>query len=222
MHNPNPQIESNLNHIIQGQSLTMQTKRPLIFTQTPNALKNWLTACGSSTRVIYDLTSLVQKNDPSKVILLIQISQKANLEAISQLCQKKFEILAFSNTPTNAEGLFLFKNGIKGYLNTYATVEIIQQALNAIQAGNIWLGQDIMQAMIGQLGQTPIKTNEWQNLLTYRENQVVQQVLNKKSNREIAAKLNITERTVKSHLHNIFRKLHVSDRLDLALKIHNW
>jgi len=200
----------------------MQMKLPLISTQNPNALKNWLTASGSEAKVLYDLKALNQKYSPLKVILLIQLSDKINPQQIAELCQQRFDLLVFSDTPSIEEGIQLFKVGIKGYLNTSASVERIQQALTTIESGSIWLGQSIMQAMIGQVGRSPIKNNDWKKLLTHRENQVVEQVLNKQSNQEIAKTLNITERTVKSHLHNTFKKLNVSDRLALALKIHNW
>ncbi|VAW47742.1 hypothetical protein MNBD_GAMMA04-2303 [hydrothermal vent metagenome] len=200
----------------------MQMKRPLIFMQNPNALKSWLTACGSDAKILYDLETLDQRFSPSNVILLVQLSDKATQIDILQLCQQQFDVLIFSDKPSTSEGIQLFKKGIKGYLNTHATASRIQQALATINSGSIWLGSTIMQAMIGQVGQSSIKNNEWKKLLTQRENQVTEQVLNKKSNQEIASLLGITERTVKSHLHNIFKKLQVSDRLALALKIHNW
>ena len=197
-------------------------KRPLIFIQTPNALKNWLSACGADAKVLYELDTLNQRFHSDNVILLIQLSEHATPETLKQLSQQGFNILAFSDDPSNQEGLELFKLGIKGYLNTHATVERIQQALNTIEAGSIWLGQSIMQAMIHQVEQTPIKNEDWKTRLTARENQVVEQILKMKGNREIARDLDITERTVKSHIHNIFEKLNVSDRLALALRIHNW
>jgi len=200
----------------------MHMRRPFIFIQNPNALKNWLAAVGSEAKILYDLNNLDQKTSPENATLLIQLSEKANQEIIRQLCQQNFNILAFSDRPSTEEGIQLFKAGVKGYLNTHASVERIQKALLTIESGSIWLGQSIMQAMIGQIGQTPIKNDGWKKLLTNRENQVVNQVLNKKSNLEIAKLLGITERTVKSHLHNVFEKLNVSDRLALALKVHNW
>ena len=197
-------------------------KRPLIFMQNPNALKNWLAACGSDAKVLYDLETLNQKFSFANVILLVHLSEKTTPEDVARLCQQNFDILAFSDKPSTTEGIELFKKGIKGYLNTYATADRIQQALSTINSGSIWLGSAIMQAMIGQVGQIPAQNNGWKKVLTPREIQVVEQVLNKKSNQEIAETLNITERTVKSHLHNVFEKLQVSDRLALALKIHNW
>jgi len=200
----------------------MHMKRPLIFIQNPNALKNWLTACGSDAKILYDLDTLGQKFSPSDVTLLVHLSDKVSQEKIAHLCQQNFDLLAFSDQPSTEEGTQLFKKGIKGYLNTHASADRIQQALSTISSGSIWLGSAIMQAMIGQVGRSSIKNSDWKKQLTPREIQVVELVLSQKSNQEVADTLSITERTVKSHLHNVFKKLQVSDRLALALKIHNW
>ena len=197
-------------------------KLPLIFVQDPNALKNWLMACGSDAKVLYDLDNLDTRFNPAEVIILVQLSERATLAQIEKLIDQKFEVLLFSNEPSNTEGLNYFKSGIKGYLNTFATPERIKQALMTIDAGSIWLGQNVMNAMIGDLVKRHENSSGWQTSLTERELQVVNIVLDGKSNKEIAEQLDITERTVKSHLHNVFEKLQVSDRLALALKIKNW
>lgn len=197
-------------------------KRPLIFVQDPNALKNWLAACGSDAKVLYDLQDLTQRFDPAEVILLIQLSDRATQSQVTELVERGFDTLLFSDEPNNSEGLNFFKVGVKGYLNTYATVARIQQALNTISEGSIWLGQSVMNAMIQNLSKANKENDGWKALLTDRELEVANLVLETKTNKEIAAQLDITERTVKSHMHNIFEKFEVSDRLALALKIKNW
>ncbi|NPA71393.1 MAG: response regulator transcription factor [Gammaproteobacteria bacterium] len=197
-------------------------KRPLIFVQDPNALKNWLIACGSDAKVLYDLEAIDTRFTPSDCILLIQISKQSGIKEVSQLATAGFDILLFSDEPSNTEGLQVFKAGIKGYLNTFATPERIEQALATIASGSIWLGVNVMQAMIDSVIQKSIPSDAWKVRLTNREQQVAMLVLETQSNKEIAKSLDITERTVKSHMHNIFEKLNVSDRLAMALKIKNW
>jgi DNA-binding NarL/FixJ family response regulator len=55
--------------------------------------------------------------------------------------------------------------------------------------------------------------------LTPRENQIAQAIANGRSNRDIASQLGITEQTVKNHLTNIFGKVGVGSRLQLALAL---
>jgi len=196
-------------------------KHPLIFVQDPNALKSWLAACGPESKILYDLNDLSDKYNLDEHILLIQISERSSINDITTLA-KTCNVLVFANTPTDLEGLQLFQQGVKGYLNTFASVERIEQALATIRAGSIWLGQNVMQAMIQSLIDEQQPKTSWKDLLTAREQETTELVLESKTNKEIAKQLDITERTVKSHLHNVFEKLEVSDRLALVLKIKNW
>ena len=196
-------------------------KRPLIFVQDPNALKNWLTACGTDAKILYDLTDLSSRYEAKSHLVLIQISANSTIEQITEVA-KEFDVVAFANKPNNLEGLQLFQQGIKGYVNTFASVERIEQALITIRAGSIWLGQNVMQAMIQSLMNDNQPKEGWKDLLTEREQEATALVLEGQSNKDIAQKLEITERTVKAHLHNVFEKLEVTDRLALVLKIKNW
>ncbi len=196
-------------------------KNPLIYVQDPNALKNWLSACSANAKVLYDLNNLETKYNPQEFILLVQVTAESSMDQLIELANT-FDIIVTSNTPSDEEGLKAFKNGIKGYINTFSTVERIQQALATVQSGNVWLGQNIMQLMIQSLQAPPKENDGWKELLTERERETAELVLESKSNKVIAYELDITERTVKAHLRNIFEKLEVTDRLGLALKIKNW
>jgi DNA-binding NarL/FixJ family response regulator len=197
-------------------------KRPLIFVQDPNALKNWLTACGTDSKILYDLDHLDERFTVNECIVLIQLSDLSNIDQVKRIVQQKFDVLLFSNDPSTTEGLALFQFGIKGYLNTFATVERIEQALTTISAGSIWLGSDILLKMIQSVTSSQTFENNWKEIVTDREQQVALLLLDSKSNKEIAEQLNITEHSVKAHMHNMFQKFDVSDRLSLVLKIKNY
>ncbi|MBO1923304.1 MULTISPECIES: response regulator transcription factor [Thiomicrorhabdus] len=127
-----------------------------------------------------------------------------------------------SNTPNDAEGIKLFQNGIRGYANTFAAKQRIEQIVATVKADSVWLGPSIMQAICQSLMVNQEPKDEWKDPLTEREIETTELVLQSKSNREIAEQLGITERTVKAHLRNVFEKLEVTDRLSLVLKIKNW
>ena len=65
--------------------------------------------------------------------------------------------------------------------------------------------------------ETPPTSRSPRAALTARELQIAQAIADGRSNREIAMQLGITEQTVKNHLTNIFEKMGVSSRLQLAL-----
>ena len=98
--------------------------------------------------------------------------------------------------------------------------------------GEIWLDSHTTQAVIRQFvgerrgppprRRSPAPRDRERSPLSQREREIVALVAQGFKNKEMAEKMFISEQTVKNHLHNIFDKLGVSDRLELALyAIHN-
>lgn len=138
----------------------------------------------------------------------------------------KLPYVVMSDLPNDDEALAVFALGARGYCNSHASTAVLQQIASVVLQGGLWIGASLMQRMVGMSAQavspapkTPAK--DLAALLTHRELEVAQIVVSGASNKEIAAKLGIAERTVKSHVGAIFEKLGVRDRLQLALLIRN-
>ena len=115
-------------------------------------------------------------------------------------------------------------SGAKAYVNVHAGPETFKQIANVVMDGGVWLGEDLMQFLILALGQNkadqdPAKIASWKEKLSQREIEVVEEVARGASNKLVARKLDISERTVKAHLTTIFEKLNVPDRLKLVLLV---
>jgi DNA-binding NarL/FixJ family response regulator len=163
-----------------------------------------------------------QKND---ILWVVQWQPDQPEEGLTQLLAEQQPVLLLSNQPSEPEGLTWLRQGIRGYLNSFAHADVIAHAIAAIRQGNTWVGQNIMQALIQGLTTAESRTNQnqsWREKLSDRETQTVEAILQGKSNREIAQTMNITERTVKSHVHHILEKLDAKDRLNLVIKLQNW
>jgi two-component system, NarL family, nitrate/nitrite response regulator NarL len=108
--------------------------------------------------------------------------------------------------------------GARGVVLKQSATDLLVQSIHRVHAGEIWLDNrmtaEVMKAFShsSESGQRREKT-----LLTDREREIVQHVAQGFRNKEIGQKLFISEQTVKNHLHNIFDKLGLSDRLELAL-----
>ena len=114
--------------------------------------------------------------------------------------------------------------GAAGCCNTYAAPEVLRQVALVVENGGLWIGQSLLQRLVGSTSRViearaEVKVGTWSALLSERESQVSKLVASGASNKEIADKLSITERTVKAHLSAIFEKLGVRDRLQLSLRI---
>lgn len=190
------------------------------YVQDAQLLDGWSSAAENQGKILFSLhPDNIQSLDKNQSLLMIQY-QDEDKDFIDQLLQKGYSVLFCSNHPSQEEGITWFQKGIKGYLNAYAQPELIKQAVLTINSNNIWLGQNVMQAMIVALqSNEPQIDLSWQNGLTEREVQVANAILNGDSNAQIAEALFITERTVKSHVHNLLEKFAVKDRLALVLKI---
>ena len=106
----------------------------------------------------------------------------------------------------------------KGFLLKSCSVDTFAAAIRTVAKGKAYLDSDVVSECLDQVftvdddGQgTKMKK------LSEREEQVLRMWVNGATSREIGEKLFISEQTVKNHLHNIFDKLGVSDRLELAL-----
>jgi len=202
----------------------MTIKQLQLYVQDPQALKNWSNVTSYPKKILYSLQLSANDYPINENLLLIQrLPDGSNQLEIENLLQQHYSILLFSNVPSAQEGMQWFQKGIKGYLNTFANPDRIEQAVHTILSGNIWLGQSVMQSMIDAISEQVSSNNDgWKTALTEREIETVQGILAGKSNLEIANQMDISERTVKAHVHNILEKLNAKDRLNLVIKIQNW
>jgi len=118
----------------------------------------------------------------------------------------------------------LLKAGMRGCCRNDIEPKLLQQVVMAVQEGELWIRRTLTGRLIEELANTTspkIKTFRATlgllNKLTQREYDIAVRVGHGERNKQIAQSCDITERTVKAHLTEIFLKLGVSDRLNLAL-----
>lgn len=132
-------------------------------------------------------------------------------------------IFLLSDQPDHEEGFAFLKLGIVGYGNSYISAERLAEAVHVITSGGVWLGQKIIQQLILEAYKNSENRGEKIDatlvVLTPKERRVADLVARGETNLEIAADLAISERTVKAHLTSIYEKIHVGNRLSLALLI---
>lgn len=133
-------------------------------------------------------------------------------------------IFLLSDQPDEEEGLTFLKLGIVGYANTYISPERLAEAVRVITSGAVWLGQKVMQRLIldsyAKTKEKAVADSEKKlDSLTKREREIANLISQGQTNLEIAANLDIAERTVKAHLSSIYEKTKTGSRLNLALLI---
>ncbi|PYU89149.1 MAG: DNA-binding response regulator [Acidobacteria bacterium] len=111
--------------------------------------------------------------------------------------------------------------GARGVVLKEAATQLLFKSIRSVMAGQYWVGRDAVSDLVKYLrdlmppsGESKIKKNFG---LTPREMEVVEAIVAGYTNKEIAEKFTISEQTVKHHLTNIFDKLGVFNRLELAV-----
>jgi two-component system nitrate/nitrite response regulator NarL len=114
--------------------------------------------------------------------------------------------------------------GARGVVLKQSATEVLLKSIHRVHAGEIWLDNRMTAEVLNAFSTAEAVPGGGKPLISDREKEIVLLVVQGFRNREIGARLFISEQTVKNHLHNIFDKLGVSDRLELALYAihHRW
>ncbi len=133
-------------------------------------------------------------------------------------------VIALSNQPNAQQAFNVFKAGVHGYCHAQSSPAMFQQVAAVVGSGGIWVGAEFMPYLLRGVGDTLGTHADQQptvdlSALTARELEVVEQVCTGASNKEVAANLGITERTVKAHLTAVFEKLNIRDRVQLVIQL---
>lgn len=130
---------------------------------------------------------------------------------------ENFKALALRNNTNNIEGCSLLKKGYKAYLHSLSNINILDDAIDSIIAGNIWVYPELMQFLISSISLKEKKQDDKIKKLSVKELEVLELVAQGLNNNEISEILVVAEITVKKHISSMFRKLELKDRLSLAL-----
>lgn len=131
--------------------------------------------------------------------------------------------VAMTARPAADEGLHLLRGGVRGYCNRLVSAEVFGALLSTVASGEIWAGRQVTDFLLGATlagdAYHAAPVHSLLDHLTAREVQIAEQVAAGVSNKVIAVDNGISERTVKAHLNNIFRKTGVRNRVQLALAV---
>ncbi len=201
----------------------------LLYSSRREVLKHWSDAFGEKNVLICEnekeMYDVIDRDLPNTVLLL-EYRQYDDIENFLALFQKEYpkvKIMLFSNKPNFEQGYGLLKYGIKAYANTYMRPVHLKSAYLTVKSGKVWLYPDFIQMMISELAGSKnalhVKDEKLLEKLSQRESQIAILLKEGLSNKEIAQRTGITERTVKAHLSAIFEKTGIKDRLTLALSL---
>lgn len=155
---------------------------------------------------------------PDVLLLDINMPKKTGIEVLEEIKKKKIKVKVLILTVHN-EVDYLLKAvdiGVDGYILKDSESAELKKAINAVMKEENYIQPSLIPALNNRLVARDVDKEKIESL-TKRELEVLIQVANGMFNKEIATSLNISERTVKNHISNIFKKIEVSDRTQAAV-----
>jgi len=170
---------------------------------------------------------VVQKTlqlNPDVVLMDVNMPVQNGIYAIRELkemgCSTKIIVLTIHE---DREYLVeAVKIGAAGYIMKDAEVDHLLKAIRDVYRGETYIQPNLTSRLIKDFEKMTyhsVKKHFEQNSLTQREIEVLLLIADGKNNKEIADELYISEKTVKNHVSNIFRKIDVSDRTQAAIYV---
>ena len=155
---------------------------------------------------------------PDVLLLDINMPEKNGLEVLEELnlTKKRPKILILT---VHNEVDYLLKAveiGVDGYVLKDSESAELKKAIQTVVSGETYIQPDLIPALNSKRVERDSDKDKIDNL-TRRELQVLKLLAVGSYNKEIAEKLGISERTVKNHVSNIFKKLEVTDRTQAAV-----
>jgi len=145
---------------------------------------------------------------PCDVLLLDLQMGRWMMDLIPPLARRAtVVVLTASESPEI--GANAMRLGARAVVHKRFAIETLMTALAAVKQGLVWMPPDVQTALAGSASSAARE-------LTPREHEIVRCVANGLRNAEVGEQLSITEATVKTHLNNVFQKLGLRDRLELA------
>ncbi len=165
---------------------------------------------------------LAREQHPDVLLLDLAMPRASGLDALRELSASGAgpKVLLLTVAIDDAQIVEALELGARGVILKEAATELLFKAIRGVVAGQYWVGRDLVTDIVRLLRERRAAAERRRptpaERLTAREREIVAAVAAGASNREVAQRLALAEDTVKHHMSNIFDKLGVSNRAELA------
>ncbi|MGH7312633.1 MAG: LuxR C-terminal-related transcriptional regulator [Candidatus Rokuibacteriota bacterium] len=157
-------------------------------------------------------------------VVLFDVGVRADTDALGMVSALSAlaKVIVLADLDDDALAIQALKAGASGFCPRDTAPALIRKAVRLVEAGEIWVGRRVLLRLIEELAELRADAAHdftGADLLTPRERDIASLIARGESNKQIACDLSISVKTVKAHLTNVFKKLGVSTRVQLALTL---
>jgi len=165
-----------------------------------------------------EVVRMARETHPDVIVMDLQMPVKDGLTAIEEINQLDLEaqILVLTSFPEDAMVIAAVKAGATGILLKDSLPDKLLNAIRTVSHGESILHPTVSRKLMEKVRQ-PSETASLEDLLTQRELDVLRLLTKGFTNGQIALNLNVSIRTVTTHIRNILDKLHLQNRTQAAL-----
>ncbi|MFC0387479.1 response regulator [Muricoccus vinaceus] len=166
-----------------------------------------------------EVPAATEGSHPDLLLLDLNMPGEDGLQLLRRLPangSRPFRIVLLTSSITDAQAAEAVRLGVNGLVLKDAAPQVLVECVQAVMAGRRWLDPEVAERILGTRGEQNARTSNCQ--LSPREKDIVDLVQRGMRNRQIGERLNLTEGTVKVYLHNIYQKMGVTSRTDLAAR----
>ena len=170
-----------------------------------------------------EAVDLVRRLTPEILLLDLAMPRRPGLEALRELSTSEVpvRVILLTAAAEREQIVEALQLGARGVVLKDSATQILLKSIRAVMSGEFWVGREsvsnLVQYLRSLIDSSATASRRKRFGLTPRELEVISAVVAGYANKEIAEHFKISEDTVKHHLSNIFDKVGVSTRLELAL-----
>ncbi len=175
--------------------------------------------CVCACTTAEDALRLLPQHQPEIVLMDIQLPGMSGVECVARLKELLPDVQVIMLTVyADPDRIFsAIRAGASGYLLKRSATERLFQAIREVQAGGAPMSGAIARKVFGYFQDQQAPKTEAEKLST-REREILELIIAGLSNKEIAGRLSMSVLTLRWHLKQIYKKLHVHSRVEVVLK----
>lgn len=174
-----------------------------------------IAVCGTAA----DTLKAVRSNQPDLLIMDLGFRDFNGLDVIRDLRRDNLpvKVIILTAALDDEQTVEIMRLGVQGVLLKNMPPQLLPQCIRKVYAGGQWLEKQSLGHALEKLLRREAGARRMATILTERETEIMCLVAQGLSNREIGERVSVGEGTVKVHVHNIYSKLGVNNRVDLTL-----